>query len=139
MEFNATFLVSAVSFVLFTLIMNKIFYKPLANIMNERETFIHDNLVDANISNNKADEITQDKEKRLAQSMIDAKSIVAKELAKANENSRTITDNAKIKSKEDIKSAKNLLQKEAQDTENELNSKINELADIITSRVLEQS
>jgi len=139
MEFNATFLVSAISFVLFTLIMNKIFYKPLESVMNEREQFINDNIVDAKYSSDKADEISKDREAKLAKSQVDAKSIVTRKINDANENSRNLTDSAKIKSKEEIKSAKEILLQEVENTEKELDLKINELADVISSKVLEQS
>ena len=43
MEFNATFLVSAISFILFVFIMNAILYKPVIKIMEEREAFLKSN------------------------------------------------------------------------------------------------
>lgn len=135
MEFNATFLVSAISFILFTIIMNKIFYKPLESVMNEREKFINDNIYDAKLSSDKADAITKDRDEKLSKSQVDAKSLVARKINDANENSRNLTDQAKQKSKEDIKSAKDALIKEAESTERDL--KIEELADIIYSKVLE--
>lgn len=135
MEFNATFLVSAISFILFTIIMNKIFYKPLENVMNEREKFINENICDAKLSSDKADAITKDRDEKLSKSQVDAKSLVARKINDANENSRTLTDQAKQKSKEDIKSAKDALIKEAETTERGL--KIEELADVIYSKVLE--
>ena len=135
MEFNATFLVSAISFILFTIIMNKIFYKPLESVMNEREKFINDNIYDAKLSSDKADAITKDRDEKLSKSQVDAKSLVARKINNANENSRNITDQAKQKSKEDIKSAKDALIKEAESTERDL--KIEELADVIYSKILE--
>lgn len=135
MEFNVTFLVSAISFILFTIIMNKIFYKPLENVMNEREKFINDNIYDAKLSSDKADAITKDRDEKLSKSQVDAKSLVARKINDANENSRNLTDQAKQKSKEDIKSAKDALIKEAETTERDL--KIEELADVIYSKVLE--
>ncbi len=135
MEFNATFLVSAISFILFTIIMNKIFYKPLESVMNEREKFINDNIYDAKLSSDKADAITKDRDEKLNKSQVDAKSLVARKINDANENSRNLTDQAKQKSKEDIKSAKDVLIKEAETTERNL--KIEELADVIYSKVLE--
>lgn len=137
MEFNATFLVSAISFIVFTIIMNRIFYKPLERVMNEREKFINDNIVDAKFSNDKADEITKNREEKLAKSQLDAKSLVARKINDANENSRNLTEQAKQKSKEDIKSAKEALTKEAENIEQNL--KIEELADVIYSKVLEMS
>ena len=65
MEFNATFLVSVISFIIFTIIMNKIFYKPLENVMDERQKFIDDAKSDALNSNNRADAILKEKEDRL--------------------------------------------------------------------------
>lgn len=135
MEFNATFLISAISFILFTIIMNKIFYKPLESVMNEREKFINDNIYDAKLSSDKADAITKDRDEKLSKSQVDAKSLVAQKINDANENSRNLTDQAKQKSKEDIKSAKDALIKEAESTERDL--KIEELADVIYSKVLE--
>lgn len=135
MEFNATFLVSAISFILFTIIMNKIFYKPLESVMNEREKFINDNIYDAKLSSDKADAITKDREEKLAKSLVDAKALVARKINDANENSRNLTDQAKQKSKEDIKSAKDALLNEAENSERDL--KIEELADVIYSKVLE--
>ncbi len=137
MEFNATFLISAISFIVFTIIMNRIFYKPLERVMNEREKFINDNIVDAKFSNDKADEITKNREEKLAKSQLDAKSLVARKINDANENSRNLTEQAKQKSKEDIKSAKEALTKEAENIEQNL--KIEELADVIYSKVLEMS
>ena len=135
MEFNATFLVSAISFILFTIIMNKIFYKPLESVMNEREKFINDNIYDAKLSSDKADAITKDREEKLGKSLVDAKALVARKINNANENSRNLTDQAKQKSKEDIKSAKDALLNEAENSERDL--KIEELADVIYSKVLE--
>ncbi len=135
MEFNATFLVSAISFILFTIIMNKIFYKPLESVMNEREKFINDNIYDAKLSSDKANAITKDRDEKLSKSHVDAKSLVARKINDANENSRNLTEQAKQKSKEDIKSAKDALIKEAESTERDL--KIEELADVIYSKVLE--
>ena len=37
MEFNATFIVSVISFIIFTLLMNEILYKPVSKIVEERE------------------------------------------------------------------------------------------------------
>ena len=65
------------------------------------------------------------------QNYLDAASVIND----ANENSRNLTDQAKQKSKEDIKSAKDALLNEAENSERDL--KIEELADVIYSKVLE--
>ena len=43
MEFDATFLIAAISFIVFVFIMNKIFYAPILNIMKARQDFVEEN------------------------------------------------------------------------------------------------
>lgn len=49
MEFDATFLIAAISFILFVFIMNKIFYAPVFKIMQLRNQTIEDNFSNAEI------------------------------------------------------------------------------------------
>ncbi len=136
MEFNATFLISAISFILFTLLMNKIFYKPLGKIMNERENFINDNLNDAKISNDKAEFLLKDKDEKLAKSLIEARAIVSKELDATNKQSAQITAQAKQKAKNEVDLAKQNLSCEVEGFEDELNSKINELSEFLKNKII---
>ena len=136
MEFNATFLVSAISFIIFTVIMNRIFYRPLEKVMNERQQFIDDARSEAFDSNNKANAILQDKEDRLNKSILDSKKLVADKVNVANENSKILTDNAKQKSQDEISSAKSNLQNEVQQASEELKTKVKDLAEVISSKVL---
>lgn len=136
MEFNATFLISAISFILFTLLMNKIFYRPLGKIMNERENFINDNLNDAKISNDKAEFLLKDKDEKLAKSLIEARAIVSKELDATNKQSAQITTQAKQKAKDEVDLAKQNLSYEVEGFEDELNSKINELSEFLKNKII---
>lgn len=43
MEFNATFLATIVSFIIFVFLMNKILYAPILNIIEKRKNFIDEN------------------------------------------------------------------------------------------------
>lgn len=136
MEFNATFIVSAVSFILFTIIMNKIFYKPLEKVMDERQKFINDTKKDAEFSSNKADSILKDRDDKLNKSAIESKKIVTDKVNEANSNYQTLTSNAKQKSQEEITSAKSNLHKEATQSTEELKNKVKDLAEVISSKVL---
>lgn len=136
MEFNATFLISAISFILFTLIMNKIFYKPLERVMDERQKFIDETKSDAEKSNLKAQAIINDREERLTKSAADSKKLVADKINEANENSKIVTSNAKQKSQEEIASAKSALKNEALQTTEELKFKVKDLAEVISSKIL---
>ena len=43
MEFDATFLIAVISFIVFVLLMNKIFYAPVLKIMQARQSFVEKN------------------------------------------------------------------------------------------------
>ena len=46
MEFNATFLITIISFITFTILMNAILYRPLERIVDERKELIEKNYSD---------------------------------------------------------------------------------------------
>ena len=104
--------------------------------MDERQKFIDDAKSDALNSNNRADAILKEKEDRFNKSASDSKKLVADKVNAANENSKTLTDNAKQKSQDEISSAKSNLQNEALQTSEELKSKVKDLAEVISSKVL---
>ena len=136
MEFNATFLVSAISFIVFTIVMNKIFYRPLERVMDERQKFIDDAKSDALTSNERAEAILKDRDERLNQSFIKSKKIVADRVNEANTNSAIRTAEAKQKSQEEISFAKSNLNEEAQSATLELKTKVKDLAETISSKIL---
>lgn len=136
MEFNATFLVSAVSFILFTLIMNKIFYKPLEKVMSDRENFIKNTLEDAEYSSQKAASILKDRDEHLKKSAQDAKQLISDKIsAEKNDNYKLIED-ARFKSQTEISNAKNALNEQSQKLNNDLNNEAERLAEIISSKIL---
>lgn len=96
MEFNGTFLIATISFIIFTLLMNKILYKPINDIIEKRDRLFDDNKT--KISNHIANEkecIKQHDEK----------------LQKANQNANEIIldgkDKLKTQKNEEIKNKKN--------------------------------
>ena len=87
MEINATILVSAISFIVFIFIMNKILYKPVLEIMEKRQNYI-----DAN--KNEADEqLLVDKDARVAEAQRTSRDIVASKAdAIKEEKSKVLND-----------------------------------------------
>lgn len=53
MEFDATFLIAAISFVVFVFIMNMVFYAPVMKIMQERNSVVEENFNSAKALNEK--------------------------------------------------------------------------------------
>ena len=58
MEFNATFLATIVTFIVFVLLMNKVLYAPVLGIMEERKAFIDGNYKAATDNEAKVAELT---------------------------------------------------------------------------------
>lgn len=136
MEFNATFLVSAISFLVFTYIMNLIFYKPLEKIINERQSIIDGSFAEAEASKQAAGSIRLKREQKLSETLKQSKKIISDKVNEANNNSKSLTGEAKNFSQEQINSAKENLNNEAEKTSEELKLKVKDLAEIISAKVL---
>ena len=65
MEFNATFLASIISFLVFVFLMNKILYSPMEKIVKERQKFIDENFNSADENYKKADGLEHQREEKL--------------------------------------------------------------------------
>ena len=135
-EFNATFLVAMISFVVFIIIMNAILYKPILSIIEERQAYIDKNNNDAIDSKNKIQNILDDKEKRLNEASAKSKKIISERVQKENENLTAITEKTKAESLADISSAKDELLNESIQTTEVLKTNIKDLAEKISEKIL---
>lgn len=136
MEFNATFIVTAISFVLFSIIMNAIFYKPLQKVVDERQNFIEDTNKDAKIKNKKADAIVKDKELKIEKTKQDAKKIITGKAEEVNAHKAELASSAQKKAAEDIEVAKNSLNQSVNDAQVGLDIAVEDLATEISSKIL---
>lgn len=136
LEFNATFLVAMFSFVIFILIMNQIFYKPIFKIINERQKFIDDNYSDAKNSGEKAESILKEKEERLNKTLNASRKIVSNKVDEANQKAKSITEEAKNSSMNKISEAKHELSQAETQTTNVLKDNVKDLAENISSKIL---
>ena len=84
MEFNATFLVAAISFIAFTLIMQKIFYAPISDIIAKRKAYFDENSALTSKNNFNAQRIREDKDNDILASKTEAKNMIMSEVEKAN-------------------------------------------------------
>lgn len=135
-EFNATFLIAMVSFVLFIIIMNKILYEPILSVINERQDYIDKNNNAALDSKNMTKSILDDKEKKLNDAAIASKKLISERVIQENNTSAKLTEDARIKSLSDIDSAKKDLQHEVEQTKEALKNNVKDLAENISSKIL---
>ena len=136
MEFNATFLVSIVSFLLFVGIMNKIFYIPLTDVIAKRNDLLDANYSDAKKFDDDARAILTDRDNRLGEADTKSRKLISDRIESENSKGKALTDEASKKSAQDIKSRKAALEQEKEAAAPVLNSKVIGLAESIASKVM---
>lgn len=136
-EFNATFLVAMLSFVVFIMIMNAIFYRPILNVMRKREEYINSNYDEAKNNSDESQKLDAERAEKLQQTQnqcrTDIKNIVEEAQNVASKN----TQDARVKVKDEIQSRKDSLTRESEALEGALKSGVvTDLASSITSKLL---
>ena len=119
-EFNATFLVAMLSFVVFIMIMNAIFYRPILNIMRKRDEYINSNYNEANSNFEEAQKLDAQRNEKIQQTQnqcrTDIKNIVEEAQNIASKNAQ----DARAKVKDEIQSRKDSLTRESEALEGAL-------------------
>ncbi|MCD7879601.1 MAG: ATP synthase F0 subunit B [Candidatus Gastranaerophilales bacterium] len=77
MEFDATFLIAVISFIVFVVIMNKIFYEPVLKIMQQRQELVNQNFISAKITKKTVQEKTVQYDSELEKSRDEARNEIA--------------------------------------------------------------
>jgi F-type H+-transporting ATPase subunit b len=135
-DFNATLPLMALQFVLLTVVLTFVFYKPISNVLEERETLINTNLSSASEKLLKADELCKQYEEQLkeaktsAQSVIataesEAKEIVSQEVAQARKDAAKLIDQTNL----ELEAQKKLALQQ-------LETQIDELSQLIKEKLL---
>nr|AOM64523.1 ATP synthase CFO B' chain subunit II [Riquetophycus sp.] len=75
-DFNATLPLMALQFLALTVILNFIFYRPITNVLDEREEYIRNSLTTASAALLQANELTKKYEQELAESRKQAQDII---------------------------------------------------------------
>ena len=136
MEFNGTFLVTIITFILFVFLMNKILYAPILKIMEERKLFIEDNykLADKNLE--KAKVLENEREEKLADAKSSAKDKYNEVLNEYKEKNSVIISNAQAEAKNELETAGIELDRVSDEVKNNLKSSMTGLASDIVEKVI---
>jgi F-type H+-transporting ATPase subunit b len=104
-DFNATLPLTAITVLLLMVVLNAVFYKPIATVLDERDEYIRNNLTQASEMLSKAEAITKKYEQDLAherrESQIiitsaqkEAQDIVAMEIKQAQKDTEQLVSEA---------------------------------------------
>jgi len=135
-DFNATLPIMALQFILLTVVLTFVFYKPVAKVLEDRDKLINNNLTEASAKLLKADELYKqydeqlksarsDAQNTIAESEKEAKEIVAQELDQARQDASNLIQ----QTNKELEAQKSLaLQK--------LETQVDELSDLIKDKLL---
>ena len=137
MEFNATFFISVISFILFVLIMNKMFYAPITEIILKRENIMSANYDEANSMNVEAEGLLKNREDKLTSAENQAREVIADSIKSSNEDAKVDIQNASKNAKDDISAKKEILNIEMAQAKETLKEYIDNLALAIESKVMD--
>jgi len=134
LQFNATFIVAIISFVLFIIIMNLIFYKPILSIIEERKKYIQDNYDASENLKKDANLIVETKNKRISNMEKLAKQIIFDKTNKSNNEAQSIVKNAKIDAAQKIETEKEAIL--AMEKSSDIGKVVSEVSDNIARKLL---
>ena len=137
MEFNATFIVAFISFIIFIIIMNQILYKPINDIIQKRQNLIDKNYNDANKNIEKSKAILQDRLDKLqnARNRARQEASLAIDKVKSEKENREKEFKQKLETK--VEQEINALNNEKQNAINTLKGDVINLAQIISDKFIE--
>jgi len=136
-EFNATFLIAMLSFVVFILIMNAIFYQPVLNIIRKRDDYINSNYADSTEILEEAKLLENERKNKISAKQPECRKSFNSAVSEFQQKA-----SAKLKAAKDLNKTKLMEEKQKlQQSENELkeqlkNTVVNDLASDITEKLL---
>ena len=136
MEFNATFIVSAISFIIFVVLMNIILYTPLQNIVEERKRTVDNNYNEANANSEKSTALIKDRADKILKAGQDAKSVINAKSNDANLKRDEITQSAKDEARQNLEANRVYFTNATQEAKEVLKSDVVGLAQSISDKFL---
>jgi len=135
-DFNATLPLMAIQFILLTVVLTFIFYKPVSKLLDEREAYINGNLTQASEKLIAADEFYKKYDEQLKTARINAQSIIA-------DSEKEAKDVVALEISQARKDAANLIDKTNKELEaqkatalKKLETQVDELSQLIKEKLL---
>ena len=126
----------AIQFVLLTVVLTFIFYKPVSKVIDERETYISNNLTQASEKLIKADELYKQYDEKLKEARVGAQAVIAQ----SEQEAKTVVASEISEARKD---AANLIEKTNRELEaqkslalEKLETQVDELSQLIKEKLL---
>nr|YP_009774091.1 ATP synthase CFO B' subunit subunit II [Caulacanthus okamurae]QIZ74708.1 ATP synthase CFO B' subunit subunit II [Caulacanthus okamurae] len=135
-DFNATLPLMALQFIILTFVLNFMFYKPVGNVLDERDEYIRNSLTTASASLLKANELTKKYERELAESRKQAQDTIKKSQQEAQKIVSVKIKEAQQEAEKLISEASDQLYIQKEQALKTLENKVDTLSDQIKYKLL---
>ena len=135
-DFNATLPLMAIQFILLTVVLTVILYKPVAKVIDERESYINGNLTEASDKLIKADELYTEYDEQLKTARINAQTIIAQSEKEAKEVVALEISQARKDAAKLIEQTNYELESQKSLALNKLETQVDELSQLIKEKLI---
>jgi F-type H+-transporting ATPase subunit b len=135
-DFNATLPLMAIQFVLLTVVLTFIFYKPITKVLEDRESYINGNLTQASDKLLKADELYKQYEEQLKSAKLNAQTIVAQSEKEAKDAVSVEITQARTDASKLIEQTSKELEAQKTLALEKLDTQVDELSQLIKEKLL---
>jgi len=135
-DFNATLPLMALQFLILMSLLNIIFYKPVAKILDNRDEYIRNSLTTASATLSKANKLILQYEQELARARREAQEIIRKSQKEAQKKVLIEVKAAQITAENLVNEASRQLIIEKEQALKTLEDQVEELSDQIKSKLL---
>ena len=135
-DFNATLPLMAIQFVLLTVALTFIFYKPVSKVLDDRELYISGNLTQASEKLIKADELYSQYDEQLKTARVNAQSVIAKSEKEAKDVVAVEINEARQDAAKLIERTNKELESQKTIALEQLETQVDELSQLIKEKLL---
>ena len=136
MEFNGTFFATIITFIVFVFVMNKVLYRPVLDIMEQRQKFIDSNYKDARENDSKANELSEEKENKLDDAKDEARGKYIETVDEFKNQKADIIADAQNAANEELEKSRENLKNLSDEVKEGLKGSMNDLANDIVEKVI---
>lgn len=138
LEFNGTAIVLAISFVIFVILENFIFYRPMRKVLEERAAYIEKNSKEADKNYNDAQSLVEEKDKKISDAKGKSAQLLNETSLKTQAEFDSSIKEAKKNSISKIEEIKKNLETEKIEAQKALRNEIGLHAASIVSKILKK-
>nr|YP_010337785.1 ATP synthase CFO B' subunit subunit II [Sahlingia subintegra]UNJ17370.1 ATP synthase CFO B' subunit subunit II [Sahlingia subintegra] len=135
-DFNATLPLMVLQFLVLMTLLNLIFYKPIAKVLDDREEYVRSSLIKASDNLSQVDELASKYEKNLAVARKNAQQIISESKKEAQELVSLRLQEAQKEAEALVLSASTQLNDQKQSALQTLESQVDALSDKIKAKLL---